>query len=52
MAAHSWRISLLLELGELAIVDQEIETFAEAATLPAPAARAGPVAAAALRARR
>jgi hypothetical protein len=31
MAAHSWRISLLLELGELATVDYEIETFAETA---------------------
>jgi hypothetical protein len=32
MAAHSWRISLLLELGELAVVDLEIGRFAEAAT--------------------
>jgi hypothetical protein len=32
MTAHSWRVSLLLELGELATVDQEIETVAEAAT--------------------
>jgi hypothetical protein len=27
MAAHSWRISLLLESGDMATVDQEIETF-------------------------
>jgi hypothetical protein len=32
MTAHSWRVSLLLELGELTTVDQEIETVAEAAT--------------------
>ena len=32
MAAHSWRITLLLELGELATVDHEIETFAETAS--------------------
>ncbi|HET8672724.1 MAG TPA: AAA family ATPase [Thermoleophilaceae bacterium] len=32
MAAHSWRISLLLELGEIATADHEIEAFAEAAT--------------------
>ncbi len=32
MAAHSWRISLLLERGELAVADHEIETFGEAAT--------------------
>ena len=51
MTAHSWRVSLLLELGELATVDQEIETVARGGHLPAPAARAGPVAAAALRAR-
>ncbi|MDA0181680.1 AAA family ATPase [Solirubrobacter phytolaccae] len=31
LAARSWRISLLLELGELADVDREIQTFAEAA---------------------
>ncbi len=31
MTAHSWRVSLLLELGELATVDQEIETVAQAA---------------------
>jgi hypothetical protein len=30
--AHSWRISLLLELGDLAIVDREIESFALAAS--------------------
>jgi DNA-binding SARP family transcriptional activator len=27
MIAHSWRISLLLELGEMTVVDREIETF-------------------------
>ena len=32
MAAHSWRISLLLERGEMAVADLEIETFGEAAT--------------------
>ncbi len=32
MIAHSWRISLLLELGELAIVDREIATFKRAAS--------------------
>jgi AAA ATPase domain len=32
MAAHSWRISLLLERGEMAVADHEIETFREAAT--------------------
>lgn len=32
MTAHSWRVSLLLELGELTIVDQEVQTVAEAAT--------------------
>ena len=32
MTAHSWRVSLLLELGELATVDQEIETVAQAAS--------------------
>jgi tetratricopeptide (TPR) repeat protein len=29
MAAHSWRISLLLESGDMATVDQEIQTFSE-----------------------
>jgi tetratricopeptide (TPR) repeat protein len=32
MAAHSWRISLLLELGRMALADHEIEVFAESAT--------------------
>jgi tetratricopeptide (TPR) repeat protein len=31
LIAHSWRISLLLELGDLAMVDHEIETFARTA---------------------
>lgn len=31
MIAHSWRISLLLELGEMVVVDREIETFQHAA---------------------
>jgi DNA-binding SARP family transcriptional activator len=31
LTAHSWRISLLLELGELADVDLEIEAFARTA---------------------
>jgi DNA-binding SARP family transcriptional activator len=31
MVGHSWRISLLLELGELKIVDREIATFQQAA---------------------